>query len=90
MFCLLLGGMDYTQLRSVPLTLRRGAPPPSVTLATNGDSISQEGDEDFFINLSVIGALPPNLFLRDRLRVVILDATGTHMFTFFFIHTFIT
>lgn len=74
--------MDYTQLRPVPLTLRRGSAPPVVTLATNGDSISQEGDEDFFINLSVVGALPPNVFLRDRLRVVIIDATGIALYSY--------
>lgn len=68
--------MDYTQLTPRILTLRSGRPPPSVILTTNGDQISQEGDEDFFLQLSVTGTLPSNLFLRDRLRVVILDETG--------------
>ena len=74
---MLLGGTDYTRLTPRPLNLRRGVPPPSVTLTTNGDQISQEGDEDFFLRLTVIGTLPANLFLRDTLRVVILDRTGT-------------
>ena len=73
---MLLGGTDYTRLTPRPLTLRRGVPPPSVTLTTNGDRISQEGDEDFFLRLNVIGTLPANLFLRDLLRVVIRDRTG--------------
>lgn len=71
-----LGGTDYTRLTPRPLTLRRGVAPPSVTLTTNGDQISQEGDEDFSLQLSVIGNLPSNLFLRDTLRIVILDRTG--------------
>lgn len=73
---MLLGGTDYTRLTPRPLTLRRNVPPPSVTLTTNGDQISQEGDEDFFLQLSVLGALPSNLFLRDMLRIVIRDGTG--------------
>lgn len=61
------------------LILRRTAPTPSVTLTTNGDSVSQEGNEDFFLVLSIIGLpLPSGFFLRDRLRIIILDDSGTH------------
>ena len=73
---MLLSSTDYTRLTPRPLTLRIGITPPSVTLTRNGDQICQEGDEDFFLQPSVIGNLPSNLFLCDTLRIVILDKTG--------------
>lgn len=69
--------MDYTQIQSNIVIVRRAIASLPVIITTNGDQISQEGDEDFFLVLSpIIGTLPPNFFLRDRLRVVILDTTS--------------
>ena len=53
---------------------------PPVVLTTNGDQISQEGDEDFFLQLSAVTSFPSNLFLRDTLRIVISDETGKASF----------
>lgn len=69
--------MDYTQIQSNVVIVRRAIASLPVIITTNGDQISQEGDEDFFLVLSpIIGTLPANFFLRDRLRVVIQDTTG--------------
>ena len=69
--------MDYTQIQRNVVVVRRSIASQPVVITTNGDQISQEGNEDFFVVLSpIIGTLPANFFLRDRLRVVILDTTG--------------
>ena len=69
--------MDYTQIQRNVVIVRRSIASQPVVITTNGDQISQEGNEDFFVVLSpIIGTLPANFFLRDRLRIVILDATG--------------
>ncbi len=72
-----LGGMDYTQIQSNVIIVRRTIASQPVIITTNGDQISQEGDEDFFLVLRpIIGTLPANFFFRERLRVVIQDTTS--------------
>lgn len=72
--------MDYTQIQSNVVIVRRSIGSLPVIITTNGDQISQEGDEDFFLVLNpIIGTLPANFFLRDRLRIVIQDTTGKEL-----------